>query len=154
MSRRRNAGQLEDGEVSGFYQSNEEQPYGIDPVTGINWGYQADDGLTWANTSATDAYDSIRQYDGNVNGKGLAYRFQLPNGTYKVTIGFFDPWDASDRKMNITINGETKLSNYVIGSKRESQTFDSIAVNGGELIVKAVKVSGSKPMLSWIKIEK
>ncbi len=147
-------GQLEDGEVSGFYQSNEEQPYGIDPVTGINWGYQADDGLTWANTSATDAYDSIRQYDGNENGKGLAYRFQLPNGTYKVTIGFFDPWNASDRKMNITINGETKLSNYVIGSKRESQTFDSIAVNGGELIVKAVKVSGSKPMLSWIKIEK
>lgn len=145
--------QLEDGEMLGSLQTLEEQPYGSDPVTGIKWGYEADDGLTWAYTSPTAAYESIRQYDGNVNGKGLAYRFQIPNGTYKVTVGFFDPWKASDRIMNLTINGETKLTGYVIGSKQEAKTFDSIIVTDGELIVKAVKAGGSKPMISWIKVE-
>ncbi|WP_223192483.1 glycoside hydrolase [Paenibacillus sedimenti] len=145
--------QLEEGEMFGSLQTLEEQPYGRDPVTGINWGYEADDGLTWAHSSPTDAYESIRQFDGNDNGKGIAYRFQIPNGPYKVTVGFFDPWKASDRIMNVTINGETKLTGYVIGSKQEAKTFDSIVVTDGELIVKAVKAGGSKPMLSWIKVE-
>jgi hypothetical protein len=143
----------EEGETFGAFQTLEEQPYGKDPVTGIMWGYEADDGQTWAQTSPIDAYETIRQYDGNTNGKGLAYRFQIPNGTYKVTIGFFDPWTASDRAMDLKINGETKLSGYIIGSNREAKTFDRIAVTGGELVVKVVKAGGSKPMLSWIKIE-
>ncbi|MDQ0059041.1 glycoside hydrolase [Paenibacillus harenae] len=146
--------QLEDGEVLGALQSQEEQEYGSDPVTGMKWGYEADNGLTWAHTSPTDAYESIRQYDGNENGKGLAYRFQLPSGTYKVTIGFFDPWKASDRVMSATINGEMKLTDYVIGSNREAKAFDNIEVKDGELVVKFVKAGGSKPMVSWIKVEK
>jgi hypothetical protein len=32
--------------------------------------------------------------------------------------------------------------------------FDNIVVKGEELIVKVVKANGSKPMVSWIKIEK
>jgi len=109
--------------------------------------------MTWAYNNPSDAYETIRQYDGNENGKGLAYRFQIPNGTYKVTVGFFDPWKSSDRKMNLTINGETKLTDYVIGSKREAQTFDGIVVTQGELTLKVLKAGGSKPMLSWIKVE-
>jgi len=144
---------LEQGETFGALQTLEEQPYGSDPVTGMKWGYEADDGLTWARTGSADPYDSIRQYDGNTNGKGLAYRFQIPNGTYKVTIGFYDPWSARDRTMQLVINGETKLTDYVVGSNREEKTFGGIAVTGGELVVKVVKAGGSKPMLSWIKVE-
>ncbi|XEC96728.1 glycoside hydrolase [Paenibacillus tarimensis] len=147
-------GQLEEGEILGALQSLEEQEYGSDPVTGMKWGYEADNGLTWAHTSPTDAYESIRQYDGNENGKGLAYRFQLPDGTYKVTVGFFDPWKSSDRVMHLTINGDMKLADYVIGSKQEEKVFDNIAVTNGELAVKVVKAGESKPMVSWIKIEK
>ncbi|MCZ8517936.1 MULTISPECIES: glycoside hydrolase [Paenibacillus] len=146
-------GKPEEGETLGTYQSLEEQPYGKDPVTGSLWGYEADEGLTWARTGSTDPYDSIRQYDGNTNGKGLAYRFEVPNGTYKVTAGFFDPWHAADRAMSIVINGETKLDHYLIGSNKEEKTFGGITVTGGELIVKAVKGGGSKPMLSWLKVE-
>ncbi|WP_336772925.1 glycoside hydrolase [Paenibacillus sp. MMO-58] len=147
-------GTLEDGEVLGIFQSQEEQEYGLDPITGMKWGYVADDGKTWAQTSPVDAYETIRQYDGNENGKGIAYRFQLPEGTYKVTVGFYDPWKASDRNMNLTINGETKLSNYVIGSSREAKVFENIAAVNGEIVVKAVKAGNSKPMIAWIKIEK
>lgn len=146
--------QIEEGEVLGILQSQEEQEYSIDPITGMKWGYEADNGQTWAQTSPVDAYETIRQYDGNENGQGLAYRFQLPNGTYKVTVGFYDPWKSSDRNMNLTINGETVLTNYVIGSNRESKEYDNITVTGGEIIVKAVKAGNSKPMISWIKIEK
>lgn len=147
--------QLEDGETLGSLQSQEEQAYGVDPVTGGSWGYVADDGRTWAHTSPTDAYETIRQYDGNENGKGLAYRFQVPEvGTYKVTIGFYDPWQANDRSMDVAINGETVLSGYVIGTKRESQTFEGIAAPSGDLAVKVVKAGGSKPMISWIKVER
>ncbi|MCM3626646.1 hypothetical protein M3194_04610 [Paenibacillus glycanilyticus] len=147
-------GTLEAGEVLGVFQSQEEQEYGLDPITGMKWGYEADNGQTWAQTSPVDAYETIRQYDGNENGKGLAYRFQLPEGTYKVTVGFYDPWKASDRNMNVTINGEIKLSNYVIGSNRESKLFENISAVNGEIIVKAVKAGNSKPMIAWIKIEK
>ncbi|MBB3112510.1 O-glycosyl hydrolase [Paenibacillus phyllosphaerae] len=146
--------QVEEGEQLGSMQSSEEQPYGTDPITGMKWGYQADDGSTWAHTSPLDAYETIRQYDGTVNGKGLAYRFQVPNGAYKVTVGFFDPWHANDRVMDLTINGTEKLSDYVIGTKRESHAFEDIEVTDGELIVKAVKSGNSKPMISWIKVEK
>ncbi|HZG85974.1 glycoside hydrolase [Paenibacillus sp.] len=143
----------EQGETFGSLQTLEEQPYGSDPVTGMKWGYEADDGLTWARTGSADPYDSIRQYDGNTNGKGLAYRFEIPNGTYKVTVGFYDPWSARDRTMQLVINGETKQTNYVIGSNREEKSFGGIAATGGELVVKVVKAGGSKPMLSWIKVE-
>ncbi|GLX66734.1 glycoside hydrolase [Paenibacillus glycanilyticus] len=146
-------GTLEAGEVLGLFQSQEEQEYGLDPITGMKWGYEADNGQTWAQTSPVDAYETIRQYDGNENGKGLAYRFQLPDGTYKVTVGFYDPWKASDRNMNLTINGETKLSNYVIGSNREAKVFENISAANGEIVVKAVKAGNSKPMIAWIKIE-
>ncbi|WP_426446284.1 glycoside hydrolase [Paenibacillus sp. S-38] len=144
--------QLEPGEQLGALQTLEEQPYGPDPVTGIKWGYEADDGLTWAHTSPVEAYQTIRQYDGNENGKGLAYRFQLPNGSYKVRVGFFDPWAADDRRMNLTLNGETRLTDYVVGKQQEEKAFD-VEVGGGELIVKVVKAGGSKPMLSYITVE-
>lgn|GEM_PF-68627 len=147
-------GTLEADEVLGVFQSQEEQEYSLDPITGMKWGYEADDGQTWAQTSPTDAYETIRQYDGNENGKGLAYRFQLPEGTYKVTIGFYDPWKSSDRNMKVTINGQELLNNYVIGSNREAKVFDNISAMNGEIIVKAVKAGNSKPMISWIKVEK
>ncbi|MFC4099080.1 glycoside hydrolase [Paenibacillus xanthanilyticus] len=147
-------GQPEAGETLGSLQSLEEQPYGADPITGMKWGYEADDGRTWAHTAPVDAYESIRQYDGTTNGKGLAYRFELPNGTYKVTAGFFDPWKDNNRVMNVTVGGETKLANYVIGDKRESHEFADVQVTNGELVVKVVKAGSGKPMISWLKVEK
>ncbi|OMF29786.1 hypothetical protein BK133_17465 [Paenibacillus sp. FSL H8-0548] len=145
--------ELEEGEAFGVYNGTEDQAYGEDPVTGAAWGYVADDDKTWAKSDMLDAYDTIRQYDGDQNGKGLSYKFTLPNGTYKVILGFDDPWDDNNRAMDILINGTTKASNYIIGSKRESKQFDAVVTNG-ELTVKMVKQSNTKPMISWIKVEK
>ena len=53
----------------------------MDPVTGNMWGYVADGDATWARTDASSNFETIRQYDGNDLNKGLAYKFNLPNGT-------------------------------------------------------------------------
>ncbi|UJF31473.1 fibronectin type III domain-containing protein [Paenibacillus hexagrammi] len=143
----------EEGENLGIYNGLEDQAYGDDPVTGMKWGYVADDDSTWAKTDDTDAFGTIRQYDANETGKGLAYVFTLPNGTYKVSVGFYDPWQDNNRSMDLVINGATKESNYVIGDKIEVKSYGDIAVTGGELTLKIVKRGSSKPMLSWIKIE-
>ncbi len=144
---------LEDNESFGIYNGIEDQAYGLDPVSGMLWGYVADDGKTWAKSDETDAYRTIRQYDGDENGKGLAYQFALPNGTYKVSVGFDDPWDDANRKMDVVINGNTALANYTIGANKEIKSFD-VPVTDGKLSVKVVKRSNTKPMLSWIKVEK
>ncbi|WP_063870733.1 glycoside hydrolase [Paenibacillus sp. Root444D2] len=147
-------GTLEDGESFGALNGVEDQAYGVDPVTGNMWGYAADGDATWARTDASGNFETIRQYDGNDLNKGLAYKFNLPNGTYRVTVGFFDPWHDSNRKMDLTINGTTKLTDYVIGNSQEAKQFDSIPVSNGQLEVKVIKKAGPKPMLSWIKVEK
>jgi hypothetical protein len=126
----------------------------VDPITGNIWGYVADGDATWARTDASGNFETIRQYDGNELNKGLAYKFNLPNGTYRVMVGFFDPWHDSNRKMDLTINGTTMLTDYVIGNNQEVKKFDSIQVSNGQLEVKVLKKAGSKPMLSWIKVEK
>lgn len=76
-----------------------------------------------------------------------------PLSIYTDVVGPTNKTKWKARIMNLDINGATKLTNYVIGSSQEAKTFDNIDMTDGELIVKAVKASGSKPMISWIKVE-
>jgi len=52
--------------------------------------------------------------------------------------------------MDIYIQDELKLDNYVIGNKRETHTFEA-QVTDGVLWIKAQKVSDN-PMISWITV--
>lgn len=142
---------LEEGEELGLMNSVEEQAYQEDSVTGYKWGYVADDSATWAN-SGTVRWDSIRQYDGSTNGNGLSYRFEVPSGSYNLTLGFDDPWDSSDRVMDVEVEGETVLTNYVIGSGQDEKRIVGVTVTDGELNVKVVKRGGSKPLISWLQV--
>jgi hypothetical protein len=147
---------LEDGEVLGSMQSNEEQPYGTDAVTNNKWGYIADDNSTWARTDG-DYFNTLRQYNGNTAGKGLHYKFDIPNGDYNVTLGFLEPasWNTTDRYEDIIIEGTTKLTDYrCTSSTGEAKGFNGINVSDGELNIDIIKKSGSKPTISWIKVEK
>jgi uncharacterized protein YjdB len=153
---------LEAGESFGSMNRNEEQPFRTDPVTGLQWGYVAFGNSTWAKTDAVEAYDTIRQYDGNASGpgKGLTYKFQVDDSSekrYKVTLGFKDPWTSQSRYADVIIEGSTVLSEYNIGNKIETKVFDGIAVNDGMLELEVTRSinhsSGDKPMVSWIKVE-
>ncbi|MDQ8733558.1 glycoside hydrolase [Paenibacillus sp. LHD-38] len=153
---------LESGESFGSMNRNEEQPFGVDPVTGLQWGYAAFGNSTWARTDASEADDTIRQYDGNASGpgKGLTYKFQVEKDSdklYKVTLGFKDPWKSSNRYEDVIIEGKTVLSEYNIGAKVETKAFDGIIAADGTLEVEITRnvnhASGDKPMISWIKVE-
>ena len=85
------------------------------------------------------------------NGKGIAYKFEVPHGTYTVQMGFDDPWDSSSRLMDIYIQNDRKLQNYVVGDKREIKEF-TVDVDTDQLDVKLVKAGSDKPAVGWISV--
>lgn len=148
---------LESQEEFGTNNSNEDQVYGKDPLTGYNWGYIADDGKTWsqdAQSSVGNNFGALRQYDGTTKGDGLAYKFDAPNGNYTVTLGFYDPWNVSNRLEDIVINGSTVKSAFIPYNSKTTLSYKA-TVTDGTLTVKVVYNTNaeSKPMISWIKVE-
>ncbi|MDS0524253.1 Ig-like domain-containing protein [Clostridium sp. SHJSY1] len=148
---------LENGEKLGTRNSSEDQSYGRDPVTGYHWGYIADDNKTWSQdneASIGSNYGCLRQYDGYGKGKGLEYKFEVPNGRYFITMGFYDPWNSSNRKEDIIINGATRDSNFIPGNKKTSKSYEA-NVTDGILSIKAVGSDDNcdHPMISWINVE-
>lgn len=141
--------------------SNEDQAYGVDPVTGKKWGYiLSDNGDTWSqdqkNVSGNDKYNCLRQYSGTTEGKGITYKFEVPNGSYNVDMGFYDPWSSGGRLEDIVINGNTKLTGFVMKDKKVKKSFCNIQVTNGTLNVSVLNSKGSSdnPFLSWISIGK
>jgi|GEM_PF-592835 len=150
---------LENGEELGINNSNQDQVYGLDPITRSNWGYIADEGKQWSQDKEVEVgsnYGCLRQYDGNLSTGGLSYKFDVPNGKYRVTMGFNDPWSHDGRLEDILINGNyvaQKLSPTIIGKVPNNFIAD---VNNGILTVRAQRSPSAtdKPIISWIQVTK
>jgi uncharacterized repeat protein (TIGR02543 family) len=145
-------------EETGSMNTVEDQTYGVDPILKNSWGYIADDNSSWSqdNEKNGNKYDCLRQYDGKGGkGSGLTYKFELPNGSYDVTLGFKDPWPGK-RNEDILINGTTVLKDYLLTGDAADKAFENINVKDGILTIKVAKASdlSDKPMISWIKVEK
>lgn len=131
----------------GYYNSLTEQLYGVDSVTGAEWGLIDDPtdryngssksgGLytanTWCNEANTaDGLDkgaSFRytknQYENNI-ARHLDYGFTLPNGKYSVEMSFSDPWSCSKNPTIYANYGKDNQS--VIAAKAPT---DGTAVSG------------------------
>lgn len=101
----------------GYYNSLTEQLYGVDSVTGAEWGIIDDptdkyngasksSGVYTANTwcgefNTADGQDKTssyrytkNQYENDI-ARHLDYGFTLPNGKYSVELAFSDPWSCS-----------------------------------------------------------
>lgn len=138
----------------GIYQSNLEQAYGKDAITGKSWGY--DDTVASGGNSGTGIWNSVRTDDQDTVGKGLTYTFELEPGTYQVELGAYDPWSNSGRKQDIVIQGETVASG-MIPTTRQTVTAKVVVGDDGILTVKAVRSTGNTsqyndPLLSWISV--
>ncbi|OUS77116.1 hypothetical protein B1748_08145 [Paenibacillus sp. MY03] len=115
------------------------------PYAGANtWGY------TTSTTSVTTTTDTIsgtsdqalyRTQRFGSGGNAFAYKFNVPNGTYKVTLDFAEIYyNAGDiRIFNVDIEGANMLSGYdnftgALGhDKARRYTFGNIAVTDGVL---------------------
>lgn len=150
---------LENDEVLGTNNSTQDQAYGLDPLTKYNWGYIADEDKQWSQdieAAVGSNYGCERQYDGTTAQGGLTYKFDVPNGKYNVIMGFYDPWNHTERLEDILINGKVvaeELCPTIIGKVPNYYIAD---VDDGVLTVRAQKsINGNdKPLISWIKVEK
>lgn len=96
------------------------------------WGYtnQASDMET---NGSGDAYSTIRNFKGGVNGQTLTYQFALEAGTYEITAGFYDPWaewagNYRHAKVFVTDGAGSELAakadHHISGSKTTVQFTD------------------------------
>ena len=148
---------LASGEEFGVYNSVLDQVYGVDTITGAKWGYV--DNSNGAYYSDGDAWTSVRGDEQDTEGKGLEYKFELPAGSYNVTIATKDPWSNSGRAMDYIINGATVDEKVVSRGAAVSGTYQVAMDTDGEMTIAAVRSagntsSGDDPLISFIKIEK
>jgi hypothetical protein len=94
-----------------------------------------------SNTSNPALYAAIHWGD-------TLYRFQVPNGSYKITLKFADPFlqKAGERLFNVVINGATVLSNFDIiaaagGPNRAVDRTIPVTVTGGQIAIETSIVS-------------
>lgn len=135
------------GESLGIYNSTLEQEYGQDPITGKNWGYVSEGSEAYYTDA--DSLTSVRECQ-----TGLEYKFELPKGTYMVTVAMADPWTNGSRFTDIYINDELRAE-AVVPLEGAIKILKTEITEPGELSVKAVKNASNAdqaPMISYIKI--
>ena len=118
-------GKVPSGAHQGLYQSNVDQAYGPDEAVGYQWGYLPDDEYTvrvagGASDSLMGSYAYVADKGCTyTEGKsGLGYNFELPEDTYKVTVGLNNPWSKWGTKYeDVLIEGQT------VTSKQEAKDF-------------------------------
>lgn len=147
-----------DDVVLGLYSSNLEQPYGLDIASGKTWGYNNSTKSSTSN-GGSDKWQSVRADEQDTAGKGLNYKFELPQGQYHVVIGLYDPWDNGGRKQDIVIQGKKVEENFV---PHKTQTEKNYVATVGEdnllniniLRSAGVNGGGEDPLVSFIIVQK
>jgi hypothetical protein len=105
---------------------------------------------TIANTNQRPLYQSERY--GNIN-----YNFNVPNGTYQVTLKFAEIYftQAGKRVFNVAINGQTVLSNFdILAQTAPNSALDktfSVNVTNGTISIAFASVV-ENPKVSAIQI--
>ncbi|RPF42080.1 putative sugar-binding protein [Hydrogenoanaerobacterium saccharovorans] len=129
-----------DGYTMGQYQSNVDQQYGADAQTAKKWGYAAPDANSHMKATGSNAKsitDTCRYLSDAVTfdkqKSGLRYAFELPNQSYKVVVGFKNPW--SGRTVNIQLEGETLQDSLMLKEAELVEREYIAAVTDGELNV-------------------
>ncbi len=149
----------------GWYNSVTEQLYGVDEVSGMEWGLIDDatdqyngasksGGIytanTWPNESAaldgqakTSSFRYTKnQYEHDID-RHIDYGFTLPNGTYTVEMSFSDPWGCS--------KNPTVYANY--GEKDQATVAESCPTDG-TTVKGTVKVTNGKLTLNFRSADK
>lgn len=146
--------------VMGMFQSKEDMPMDADPQTGMKWGYRPMEymvvGTDDAETSPYDCRWEIAEgteYDSE--NTGFYYDFQVPNGTYEVTCGFYNPFSA--RTVAVDAEGQQAVTGHKILKFQDIPVTFEQEVTDGELNVKVYNPDRGKdamkdPILTYIAV--
>ncbi len=146
---------LSTGAVLGELQSASDMKFGVDPFSGVSWGYTntLKSGVTTAGYHGSDEAMTSMMALENVNEKSLEYQFTIPAaGTYKVALGFFGGGSSwGSRAADITVNTQTKS----ITLNEQTYTAESFTVTttqANEILTVSVTNNSGNTFLSLIAI--
>lgn len=167
---------VSDGDQFGTHNSVTDKIFGVDSVTGYEWGiidntenrYNGTLGVctynTWAyefnNNDNIDKMVSNRytknQYENGYPTRYIDYGFELENGKYEVEVGFADPWGVSNNPAvyaDFGTDSERVISSDVDIASNPIAT-GTIEVTDGELTLnmRSVLSSTLAVNVSYIKI--
>jgi len=131
------------------------------PYTEGSWGYEGDS-LIWStpreisNTSDPHLYQTLRYAYGS-----FGYRFDVPNGTYKVELHFAELYHNSSgrRIFDVIIEGQTVLDNYDVfaaagGWLRARVETREVTVSDGDLSVVFARGPVDYPIINALGVTK
>lgn len=125
------------------------------PYTTGSWGYLG--GQTYNVTSPIDNTDDDKLYQSERFGMS-EYRFDVPNGTYRVELKFAELYynGAGARRFNVNIEDVAALTDFDVllaagGKLRAVDRAYLVTVNDGQLNINFVPVVGA-PILDAIRV--
>lgn len=130
------------------------------------WGYTNSIDDVDVNGSG-GAFETIRHFRGDVNGKTLTYQFALEEGIYEITAGYKDPWakyagDKRHGRVSVADSAGTLLAvkedHHISGEETRVQ-FDQVRLEkAGDILVNTEPLntgsSNCDMMISFLVIRK
>lgn len=149
-----------EGQVCGLYQSVSDRIYGTDEGSGMAWGYREEDYMVretdHLGEGPTASKWTMKEEAYPPGGAEMAfcYDFQLPEGEYQVTVGFYNPFGP--RKIDVDCEGERRVEGEKLLRYRLTEEQFDVRVEDGELNLKVFNENGRRamdiPILSYIRI--
>ncbi len=125
------------------------------PYSSGGWGYVEGGGYTTSHAIANTADDALYQTERH---SLSGYIFDVPNGTYQVTLKFAEIYfnHSGDRVFNVQIENQTVLENFDIYSQvgkyyALDKTFD-VRVDDHHLNIDFASVNGKDPKIDAIAV--
>lgn len=149
-----------EGEIQGLLQSVPDKEYGLDGETGRIWGYRPCDILISEEDSTGSGITEYKWYFDEEKDAGnseavIEYSFEVPDGDYRVTTGFYDPKGV--RRVDVYCEEEKKVSQEKLLRFKLVETPFDTKVSDGELNIRVCNDDGKNfmdwPVLSYIKVE-
>lgn len=120
----------------GLWQSVPDQPYAQDTESGMRWGYHPVEGMAAVKDETQQAplnfrweiAQELKDYDPQTT--GFLYSFEVPDGTYSVTCGFYNPFSA--RTVTVDAEGSTAVQqNKILKFQDKPVSFEQEVTDGG-----------------------
>lgn len=133
-------------ERAGANNTYKDQAFGVDPISGKEWGMTSVGNKKYASGTAGTIYQALGDVvssDGNT-GNEIIYKFEVEAGNYDIMLGVICPWSA--RAEDVTINGK-KVGSFTIDKKENFISITDVAAVADNskyyITVKVSKPSGA-----------
>lgn len=147
------------GEITGLYQSVSDREYGTDEVTGKNWGYistdylqREEDSLGEGFTASKWVIDRDTQTESSL--AEIRYDFEVPDGTYQVTVGFYNPFGV--RKVDVDCEEKQTVTDTKLLRYKLAEVEFEVQVQDGMLSLRVYNDEAKNfmdtPILSYIRV--